>query len=76
MYDYIKLTQREFNPEIFFFFFGTNDLPLNKSPQDIVTLAESMEIETNKIVSGIVCRADSFREKVNEVNAHLNVICT
>ena len=76
MYDYIKLTQREFNPEIFVLHVGTNDLPLNKSPQDIVTLAESMKIETNKIVSGIVCRADSFREKVNEVNAHLNVICT
>ena len=35
-----------------------------------------MKIETNKIVPSIVCRADSFREKVNEVNAHLNVICT
>ena len=34
-----------------------------------------MKIETNKIVSSIVCRADSFRENVNEVNVHLYEIC-
>ena len=59
---------------------GTNDLRLNKSPkeisEDIVTLAESMKTENNKIiVSSIVCRADSFREKVGKVNAHLEEIC-
>ena len=59
---------------------GTNDLPLNKSPkeisEDIVTLAESMKTEKNKvIVSSIVCRVNSFREKINEVNAHLEGIC-
>ena len=30
-----------------------------------------MKTENNKIIiSSIVCRADSFREKVDEVNAH------
>ena len=67
-------------PEIFVLQVGTNGLPLNKSPreisEDIVTLAESMKIENNKIiVSNIVYRADSFREKVDEVNAHLGEIC-
>ena len=80
MYDYIKPTQRDFKPEIFILHFGTNDLPLNKSlkeiSEDIVTLAESMKTENNKIiVSSIVCRADSFREKVGKVNAHLEEIC-
>ena len=67
MYDYIKPTQRDFKPEIFILHVGTNDLPLNESlkeiSEDIVTLAESMKSENNKIVSSIVCRADSFREK-------------
>ena len=35
-----------------------------------------MKTENNKIiVSSIVCRADSFREKVGKVNAHLEEIC-
>ena len=67
MYDYIKPTQGDFKPEIFILHVGTNDLPLNKSPkeisEDIVILAESMKKENNTIVSSIVCRADSFREK-------------
>ena len=72
MYDYIKATLRDFKPEIFIFHVGTNDLALNKSPkeisEDIVTLAESMKTENNKIiVSSIVCPADSFREKVGKV---------
>ena len=80
MYDYIKPTQRDFKAEIFILHFGTNDLPLNKSPkeisEDIVTLVESMKTENNKIiVSTIVCRADSYREKVGKVNAHLEEIC-
>ena len=35
-----------------------------------------MKTENNKIVvSSIVCRADNFRGKVDEVNAHLVEIC-
>ena len=76
MYDYIKPTQTDFKPEIFILHVGINDLPLNKSPEeiseDIVTLAESMKTENDKIiVSSIVCCADSFREKVGKVNAYL-----
>ena len=87
MYDYIKPTQRDFKPGIFILYDGANDLPLNKSPnkisedfkiseQNFRTLAESMKTENNKIiVSSIVCRADSFREKFGKVNAHLEEIC-
>ena len=79
MYDYIKPPQRGSKPEIFILHVGTNDLLLNKSPkeisEDIVTLAGSKKTENNKnIVSSIVCRADSFREKVCKVNAHLEEI--
>ena len=70
MHDYIKPSQRDFKPEIFVSHVGTNNLPSNKSPtefsEDIVTLAESMKTENNKIIiSSIVCRPDSFREKVH-----------
>ena len=80
MYDYIKPTQRDLKPGIFILYVGANDLPLNKSPneisEDIITLAESMKTENNKIIfSSIVCRADSFREKFGKVNAHLEKIC-
>ena len=80
MHGYIKPTERDFKPEIFVSHVGTNDLPSNKSPkevsEDIVTLAGSMKTENNKIIiSSIVCRADSFREKVHEVNARLEEIC-
>ena len=44
VYYYIKLIQREFNPEIFVLHVGTNDLLLNKQlkqiSEDGVTLAE------------------------------------
>ena len=36
-----------------------------------------MKTKNNKIiVSSIVCRAHSFREKVSKVNAHLEEKCT
>ena len=59
---------------------GTNDLRLNKSPkeisEDIVTVAESMNPENNEVIdSNIVCCVESFREKVDGVNAHLEKIC-
>ena len=35
-----------------------------------------MKTENNKIIiSSIVCRAESFREKVTKVKAHLEEIC-
>ena len=78
--DYIKPTQRDLKPDIFVVHVETNDLPLNKSPkeisEDIIILAESMKTENNKIiVSRIVCYADSFKEIVDEANAHLEEIC-
>ena len=80
MHNYLKPIERDFKPEIFVLHVGTNGFPLNKSPkeisEDIVILAEMMKAENNKImISSIVCRADSFKEKVDDVNAHLEEIC-
>ena len=74
--DQEKSTVNIYKPEIFLLQVGANDLPLNKSPkeiwEDVVTVAESLKTEHNKIiVSSTVCRADSVREKVDKVNAHL-----
>ena len=60
MVDYIKPTQRDFNPDIYLLQVGTNDLPpSNKSPEqislDILNLANSLKLENNtNIVSSIV----------------------
>ena len=79
MQDYLKPTERDFKPEIFALHLGTNNVPLNKSPkeisEDIVTLAGSMKTENKIIISSIVCHADSFKEKVDEENVHLEEIC-
>ena len=79
-YHYLKPTQRDFKPEIFVFHVGTNDLSLKQSlkgnSEYTVTLMESMKRENKKIpISSIVCQVDSFKEKVDEVNAHLEEIC-
>ena len=72
-------TQREFKPGIFILHVATNDLPLNKSTmkisENIVTLSESMKTKNKIIICSTVCRAGSSREKVDEVNAHLEEIC-
>ena len=43
VYDYIKPTQRDFEPEIFVLHIETNDLPLNKSPKEISEDMVSMQ---------------------------------
>ena len=47
MYDHLKPTLRDFNPGLFIIHVGTNDLPLNKTSneiaEEIVNLAESVK---------------------------------
>ena len=75
MCDYLKQSQRDFKPELIVFKPETYFSPKEIS-EDMVTLAESIKTENNKIiVSSIDCRADSFTKKVDELNAHLEGIC-
>ena len=50
MFAYIKPTQRDFNPDVYILYVGTNDLSSNKSPEkislDILNLAKSMKLNT------------------------------
>ena len=68
MLDYIKLTKRDFNPDVCLLHVGTNDLSSNKSPEqismDILNLANSLKLDNNTvIVSSIVPRDDENKKK-------------
>ena len=59
MVDYIKPTQRDFNPDVYLLYVVINDLTSNKSPAqislDILNLANSLKLDNNTvIVSSIV----------------------
>ena len=68
MLDYIKPTQRDFNPDVYLLYAGTNDLSSNKSPEqislDILNLANSLKLDNNTvIVSSIVPRDDEKKSR-------------
>ena len=68
MVDYIKPTQRDFNPDVYLPHVGTNDLSSNKSPEqvslDILDLVNSLKLDNNTvIVSSIVPRDDENKKK-------------
>ena len=78
MVDYMKPTQRDFNPDVYLLHVGTNDLSSKKSPGqislDILNLADSLKLENNNIiVSSIVPRDDQNKKKVDEVNIILEL---
>ena len=80
MYDHLKPTLRDFNPGLFIIHVGTNDLPLNKTSneiaEEIVNLAESVKKPSSSIViSDIVTREDGYKTKADEVNKILEEIC-
>ena len=79
MYDHLKPTLRDFNPGLFIIHVGTNDLPLNKTSneiaEEIVNLAESVKKPSSSIViSDFVTREDRYKTKADEVNKILEEI--
>ena len=54
MVEYIKPTQRDFNPDVYLLHVGTNDLFSNKSPGqislDILILANSLKLGNNPLL--------------------------
>ena len=80
MVDYIKPTQRDFNPDVYLLHVGANDLSSNKSPEqislDILNLANSLKLDNNTVnVSSIVPRDDENKKKVDEVSTILEELC-
>ena len=77
---YITLTKSDFDPGIYILHDGTNDLTLNDTPKEItehiVNIATSSKAENNTVViSNIVPRGDSKKEKAKAVNKLLVDIC-
>ena len=80
MYDHLKPTLRDFNRGLFIIHIGTNDLPSNKTSneiaKEIVNLAESVKKPSSNIVnSDIVTGEDGYKTKADEVNKILEEIC-
>ena len=80
MLDYIKPTQRDFNPDVYLIHLGTNELSSKKSLEqislDILNLANSLKLDNNTvIVSSIVPRDDENKKKADEVNIMLEELC-
>ena len=80
MKDYIKPTKRDFDPHLYIFHAGTNDLSLDKPDTriatDIINVAESLKsTHSNVAASVIVPRADNFKEKAAEVDKCLVSKC-
>ena len=80
MVDYIKPTQRDFDPDEYLLHVGTNGLFSNKSPEqislDILNLANSLKLDNNTvIVLSIVPCDDENKKEVDEVNIILEELC-
>ena len=76
----IAPTKRDFDPGIYILHVVTNDLTLNDTPEEIteliVNIATTLKTENNTVViSNIVPRGDSKKEKAGLVNKLLVDIC-
>ena len=75
MYDHLKPTLRDFNPDVFIIHVGTNDIPSNKTtievPEDIAKPAELTKTNSeNAAISKIVSRDDNDKMKVEEIKCN------
>ena len=73
MKNYIKPTKHDFDPNLYIFHAGTNDLSLDKLDTeiatDIINVAESIKsTHSNLVVSAIVPHLDNFKEKAPKVS--------
>ena len=80
MYDHVKPTIREFNPNHIILHVGTNELKSNKTANQIsrsvIDLALSLISEANAVtISLIVPRKDSLNNKAQEVNSRIINMC-
>ena len=67
MVDYIKPTQRDFNPDAYLLHVGANDLSSNKFPEQIslgiLNLANSLKLENNIIIASSIPPRDDENKK-------------
>ena len=80
MYDHVKPTIREFNPNHIILHVGTNELKSSKTASQIsksvIDLTLSLKSETNLVtISLIVSRKVSLSDKVQEVKSRIINMC-
>ena len=67
MVNYIKPTQRDFNPDVYLLLVGTNDLSSNKSREqislDILNLVNSLKLHKNTIIVSSIAPHDDENKK-------------
>ena len=73
MYDHIKPTQKSFQSNVCISHVGTNDLPVDITPEGIfekiIPFSKHLKPEQNEVVvSGFVPRGDFYKEKAEAVN--------
>ena len=72
MFDYVKPTQTDFNPEVYILQVGTNDLSSDKLPKqislDILNLVKFLKL--NCCSPDIVPRDDVCKKKADEVSSN------
>ena len=81
MFDYIKPTQRNFNPDVYILHVEAKDLSSNKSTEqrslDVLHLVKSLKLNNNTVfVANIVPCDDTYKKKVDEVNEKLEKLCS
>ena len=81
MYDHMKPTKRNFQPNVYISHVGTNDLPTGMTAEEIsdeiITFSKDLKSENNEVVvPGIVPCGDSYKEKAEAVNKFLKDTCT
>ena len=73
MYDHIKSRQRNLQSNVYISHVGTNDLPTDVTLEEIswkiITFSNHLKSGNNEVVvSGVVLRGDSYKEKTEAVN--------
>ena len=80
MFDYIKPTQRDFDPDIYPLEVGTKNLSSDKSLEqislDILNLPKSLKLNNGTVVvANIIPRDDENKIKFDEVSVKLHKVC-
>ena len=80
MYDHVKPTIQEVNPNHIILHIGTNELKSSKTAsqtsRSVIDLALSLKLEANAVtISLIVPRKDNLNNKAQEVNSRLINMC-
>ena len=73
MIDYIKPTQRDFNPEVYLLHVRKNELSSDKSPEqmslDVLNLVNSLRLDNNTVIASIMvpCDDENLKKQMRSI---------